>query len=228
MLSATEPQIPDVQFIGREWNSVYGPQKITGRHGDLYEVATIGHEGAIRCYSVNRIEEVIKTDIHRLTPEYKAQESKREEQLELEAKFKGEAESRERLLDQDLAAFSVAMNFSAMQSGMAKKVLKKWVRYQGKILETARFVEILIAEGRVPRASEEDRIKPMSRMAYFRADNNEQDEHERKIKAAGVKKVFDLVSSDGRSMRIGDYGYAYAQYVRALKAGANVEGAVCL
>ena len=114
-----------------------------------------------------------------------------------------------------------------MQSGLAKKVLKKPVRYKEMIMMMATLVHRMVADGRTPEASEEVRIKPMSSRAFSRADNLEQDEHERKIKAAGKKKVYSLVYNDGRIMEIGAYEYAYAKYLHALKAEANIESAGC-
>ena len=217
--------------IGREWNSCYGRQKITRREvhrtGDIYDVVTVGHEDTTRRYSVDRIEEVIKNDAHRLTPEYQAQQLRREDQARKEEELRAIADNEARLFDKELTVFTVAMNYSDMQSGLAKKVLTKFVRHKDQILRMAELIDRLVTEGRTPEESEENRIKPMTSRAFSRADNLEQDEHERKIKAAGKKKVYSLVYRDGRIMDIGAYEYAYAKYLHALKLEANIESAGC-
>lgn len=126
-----------------------------------------------------------------------------------------------------LKPFLEHMGYSSMQMGTAMKVLTTLIRSGDKVMLKDAWIRKLIREGRTPRIGEEDRIKPMSRMAFFRADGREQDEHERKINASGKKKVYSLVHGDGRIMDIGAYEYAYAKYLHALKLEANVESAGC-
>lgn len=217
--------------IGREWNSCYGRQKITSRDvhltGDIYDVVTLGYEGAVRRYSVDRIEDVIKTDAHRLTPEYQEQQLKREQQAKDEEERRAMADKEARQFEESIMVFTNAMNYSAMQAGLAKKVLTKFVRHKDQILRMAELIDRLVTKGRTPEESEENRIKPMTSRAFSRADNREQDDHERKSKLAGNKKAYNLVSADGYCLPLGAYEYAYAKYLHALKAEANIESAGC-
>lgn len=124
-----------------------------------------------------------------------------------------------------LKPFLQSTGYSPMQAGNASKALTGYIRYCGQVMLTDALIRRLIREGRTPGTSEENRIKPMSRMAYFRAGQKEQDAHERKIKEAGKEKVYSLVASDGTYLPIGSYAYEYAKYLYALRIEANVESA---
>lgn len=66
----------------------------------------------------------------------------------------------------------------------------------GKLMTRRQMVEFLLAEGWKPIATEIDRVKPMSRIAFFRADQWAQDAHEARIKAAGKKTVYSMQRDD--------------------------------
>jgi len=68
--------------------------------------------------------------------------------------------------------------------------LDKMTSENGIAMTRRQWVEQKIADGLKPRITQEDRIKPMSRMQYFRANNEEQRAHEKRIKEAGKKDVF--------------------------------------
>ena len=105
-----------------------------------------------------------------------------------------------------------------LQEARADAALDRPVRENGEQMTRRRWVERKVAEGLKTKVTQEDRIKPMSRMAYFRANNEEQRAHDRKVKEAGKKDVF----------WIGDYEvtkteHDYAKRYRWLRYGDNDE-----
>lgn len=68
--------------------------------------------------------------------------------------------------------------------------LDKQTSENGEVMTRREWVQRKVAEGLKPAIKQEDRIKPMSRMQFFRASNEEQRAHERRVKAAGKKDVY--------------------------------------
>lgn len=102
----------------------------------------------------------------------------------------------------------------------ANAVLDRPVREGEEQMTRRQWVERKVAEGLKARITQEDRIKPMSRMAYFRASNEEQRAHERKVKEAGKKDTY----------WIGDYEVSkiehdYAQRLIAERGAKPAEAA---
>lgn len=77
-----------------------------------------------------------------------------------------------------------------LQEARTDAALDKQVRENGEVLTRRQWVERKVAEGLKTKITQEDRIKPMSRMAFFRANNEEQRAHDRKVKEAGKKDVY--------------------------------------
>ena len=105
-----------------------------------------------------------------------------------------------------------------LQEARADAALDKQVRENGEVLTRRQWVERKVAEGLKTKVTQEDRIKPMSRMAYFRANNEEQRAHDRRVKEAGKKDVF----------WIGDYEVTKTEhdYANALASPPNAEAPV--
>lgn len=78
----------------------------------------------------------------------------------------------------------------SLQESRADAALDKEVLDNGERMTRRQWVERKVAEGLTTRVTQEDRIKPMSRMQFFRANNEEQRAHERRIKEGGKKDVF--------------------------------------
>lgn len=77
------------------------------------------------------------------------------------------------------------MTLTSMQKGRIDNVLSRAIRHNGVIKTRKQFVEGLVAEGATTSTYEENRIKDMSRMAFHRANNEEQREHARRQREAG-------------------------------------------
>jgi hypothetical protein len=119
-----------------------------------------------------------------------------------------------------LEPFLKSMGYASLQAGAAKNALTTAVRYNGRVVMRDALIRQLIRDKRIPTMREEDRIKPLSRMAHFRANNSQQDEHQKKIKAAGKMAVYSL-ESDDLQLTLGAYEYAYARYLYALHQAAG-------
>jgi hypothetical protein len=69
-------------------------------------------------------------------------------------------------------------------------ILEKLIRCDGQVMTRRAFLNSKIRDGLRLTVEQHDRIAPMSRMATFRASNEEQRAHDRRILAAGKKDVF--------------------------------------
>jgi len=111
------------------------------------------------------------------------------------------------------------MSIASAQITRQQACLDKLVRYQdkkGKLrIGTRRvFVEYMVLEcSHVPIMWQEDRIKDMSAMAYFRASEKEQHAHQRKQEAAGKKKCYGLQGPSRRVIVINKTEHDYALQV---------------
>jgi len=72
-----------------------------------------------------------------------------------------------------------------MQKGKAIAELSKMIGHNGVVKNKRQFVEDLVSGGENTSTYEEDKIKPMSGSAFFRATDQQQREHEKKVKEAG-------------------------------------------
>lgn len=100
------------------------------------------------------------------------------------------------------------VGYSVLQAGQAKKALLAPVRMDNETMPSHEFVRKLLADGHSPNSTMQDRIKPMTRMAFFRADNREQQAHEQRIKDGGKKTVYSIGTFEA-----GAFEFAYASYL---------------
>lgn len=218
-LAIDTPKVSDTN-IGREWNSRYGRQRIIGMlegpTTNLYEVQTIDKQ-EVRRYSQQSIEDVIRRNEHEITPAHQGECEQREQHHRLHTEQLEKAEKELASTNEKIREFTAAMNYPAFEAGRARGVLSKQLNFKGKILALAELVSQLIAQGRKPCVSEEDKIKPMTRRAFNRASQREQDEHERKVATAGKISRYTLDSDDGYSLDVGAVGYRYAWYLYSKK-----------
>lgn len=119
-----------------------------------------------------------------------------------------------------LLFFIESMNYTKLQAGKAKQTLSKTVQYKSRYLTLDAFIRLLVDEGRTPCKQEVDKIKPLNSRAHSRANNEKQEDHERKIREAGKKWIYSL-DKDELSMAIGAFEYAYAMYLVALQQGTT-------
>ena len=109
-----------------------------------------------------------------------------------------------------LQTFLEESRFSPMKLGQSQKTLLTEIRLNGVVMPKHQFVEVLLSDGLAIHTEEEDKIQPMSRMAYFRATNEEQRAHETRIKVAGKKTVRYIGGYE-----VGAFEHAYALFLSA-------------
>lgn len=206
--------------IGRTWNTVDGKATITallypkrdGSSGDaMYEYTN--EKGALFRVYERDIEETIQRNEFDASPEGIARKEARElayqkaqvEKEAINAKM-AEVEAHD---NAKLAPFFASTDYPALKIGQAKKALLTPVRLEGQIMKVYEFAETLAGRGLKMEIVMEDRIKPMGRMAAFRADNRQQAAHEQRIKEAGKKKVHYI-----GGFEVGAFEFAYASFVR--------------
>lgn len=218
IFTLAEPLTRVDPYLDKEWDSRWGRQKIVARlayqSGDLYKVATLGKD-EVRLYAVITIDAAIKSDLHRTTPVFAAEVAAQHTRYLASEVVRKEDQARAALLNEKLTRFTTAQAYTALKSGQAKKALSSSCIYANDLMTQAVLVETLVAAGRVPVKCEVDKIKPMTRRAFNRADNDEQRAHERKIEEAGKKTLYTLNSHDGFEMDVGVFGYAYARHLIA-------------
>ena len=83
-----------------------------------------------------------------------------------------------------------------MQRANILKALNKNVTLDGVLTTRKKFIEGLVGAGKTTSTREENKVKEMSRRASFRANQQEQDEHERRMREAGKKIVYALGGFD--------------------------------
>lgn len=146
------------------------------------------------------------------TADARSAEREATERADAEAKAASDAEFAASKLGQYLATLS------AMAAGAARKALTALRGVKGVPTAIHAFIESLHAEGRLTVSTEEeDKIKPMSRTAFNRATQREQDAHARKVAEAG--KVTRYYVSD---YDLGAHAYRYAAWL--LEQGVANEG----
>ena len=72
------------------------------------------------------------------------------------------------------------------------QTLEKLIRCSGEVMTRKVFIERLCAQGEKLNISYVDRIKDMSRMAFFRANNEQQRAYEKRQKEAGKKPEYEI------------------------------------
>jgi hypothetical protein len=108
-----------------------------------------------------------------------------------------------------------------MQKGKSIAALSKMIRHNGVSKTKRQFIEDLVADGANTGTYEEDKIKPMSRMAFFKATDQQQREHEKKVKEAG--KVTRYMLGDHEVSKT-EYDYANVLIEKRDSLGEIQEG----
>lgn len=136
--------------IGREWDSQYGRQKIVSRDDSgtpLYDVNTIGSD-TNRRYAVSSIEDVIKKDEYRLTPEYQKELDDRAEINRLQDENAARALVLAEKVDAEIKAFTDSKGMGKLPAARARLALLTQVRSDGVVSTRKSLAESLVGEGR--------------------------------------------------------------------------------
>ena len=98
----------------------------------------------------------------------------------------------------------------------AKKALNQQTRVDGgPIIKVHEFIENIAKLGAKTRCLQVPKIKPLSRMAYFRATNEQQKAHELKMKQSGTKPEYMF-----GAYLVNQTSYEYALFLEAKQAKA--------
>jgi hypothetical protein len=105
------------------------------------------------------------------------------------------------------------------QQELARKALAKQYRFDGQVMTVRERVDSLHAAGDLEVSTIEDpKIKPLSRAAFNRASQREQDAHEKKMREAGTKTTYLVNGSE-----LGKTAYDYASHLLSKKAAPKAE-----
>ncbi len=136
------------------------------------------------------------------------------QQAERIARAEREEQARQREAEAAAAAKADTVNGFVdgklpMQVARMKEALGKQLRFDGVVMTVRERVESLHAAGKLTvETFEEPRVKPMSRLAFFRATQAEQSAHERRMREAGTRTEY-LVNDSV----LGKTAYDYAQHL---------------
>lgn len=200
MMSQVDGGIDDPYPIGYSW---------TDEDGYLHEVFGTADDGRYLVGDTRDREDYREY----LTAEDIANAEKRATaNIEFRKKQDAKAVARQEKEDAIKAEYEDVKGFAKERTSMQKanllKALNKNVQLDGKLVTRKEFIEDLVDAGNTISTREENKVKPMSKRADFRANQQEQDEHERKIREAGKKTVYSLGSYD-----ITKTEYDYAEYL---------------
>ena len=137
--------------IGREWNAVYGRQRVIGTYGKdtgfgkLYEVKTL-EDGSIRRYSENSLEVTIARNEYELTDAYAAEKKEADEIRKLHTDNKEMADLKAAQVDAEIAEFT--KNMTPLNAGKARSALLGQVRVSGNVTNRKDWMEDAVKAGR--------------------------------------------------------------------------------
>lgn len=102
---------------------------------------------------------------------------------------------------------------------LIRKALEKTYRFDGAVMTVREHIDSLHEAGALEVGSfEEPKIKPMSRMQFFRASQREQDAHDKKMREAGTKTVYTVSGYE-----LGKYAHDYAKHLLDRDASADAK-----
>lgn len=189
--------------IGRKWASKDGEIEVVGYfNGDKsrYITTRAGKVGGAPIIPAAEIESYIRLDERQAESHARwEKEVAAKEQVEREAKAARDAE---------YSDIGGEPGESAMARARRVTALSALIRVDGSIKTKKRMVDDKVAAGETTSVSEEDRLKPMSRTAFNRATNREQDADEKRVRDGGKVSVYQL----GESV-IDKIAYDYANHL---------------
>lgn len=195
--------------IGRTWSSPYGTQRVVSVEKgkpefgmeDLYDVVTEG-TGEVRRYPAKRLEETIRQQEHELTPEYAEELRDKAETEELRRASYERQATKEAAKKATIKEYLGTLNLTAMQRGKLEATLSAVVSRRsassGKVYQGTRLavVQEMVKDGYAPTTEEMPVIKEPARAQWNRMDNRQQEDFEKRRKAAGFKTEYALKQGD--------------------------------
>lgn len=216
--------------IGREWDSIYGRQRIVSRDDrglGSYLAQTVGTD-TVRHYSIQTIDDEIRRQEYALTPEYAAEQEERKARAERQAQAEKAQEEAKAKAAEQVNAYFDDIGLNPMQRGKLKAALDQFAARRrgdtGKEYSGPRYTvtEQMVADGFLPQTKQVPAMKEPSGRQWNRMDNRQQQEFERKRKAAGMKTEYRLTLPDGSMFEVTKAEHDYAKWLAA-KAGLRVK-----
>lgn len=211
------------EHLDKRWNSVYGgvvsvlfySLPTLGEGSELYEVKH--QDGTIFRIDGRHMADTIAKNIDAATPEGQAAAKEKHERYEKErekmAKAKAAEEAWRNRLHATIYFWLDGSGYAKINAGKAREVLMTPIHYLSlkKTMTRLEYVIQALYDGDKPASRTENKVKEKTRRQYNRMDNDEQREHEQRIKEAGTKTVYSLESTkDNTFMDITKAEYDYA------------------
>lgn len=129
-------------------------------------------------------------------------------------------------LDQFLAAQKEKM--PCIRYAQTSRVMHSLVRYDEEVMKAHSWIELLIqSEGRKTTNKQENKLQDMTRLQSHRANNEEQQAHEKRVKLAGTKTVYYAQNEAGSMVELSFTEYLYAQFLEAMQPSEALELVTC-
>ena len=134
------------------------------------------------------------------------------------AKYEADKKAKEKADFENSNLGKYLARFPKMQAGKIKKNLSTQVRFSDVgVLTKQQRIEYLHEQGILETSTiQENKIKPMTRTQFNRADQRTQDAHEKRVREAGKKTTYLVNKTD-----LGKTAYDYANYLISLKGKEN-------
>jgi hypothetical protein len=191
--------------IGRKWQSDGNAgsideneieKRVISSGKEYYLIAKNGDSRYGRLIPIGSIDSEIAQDENLLASNLefrKAQDEIKAKENELKAKESEKDAELHKNLNEYL------QGFSSLQKSKVSTALRAYERVDGVPMTRAIKVEKALKEGRVPETREVNKVQEMSRTAFNRATQAEQDFHANKIKEAGTKTDYRLADNEQSS-----------------------------
>lgn len=194
--------------IGRSWVGEKGEVKVEYSKGSRYYTLLNGRSMGAPVIEHSELDSYIALDEQR----YRDRQEMDAHNVALEERLAAEKAAHEA----EYADIGEVEGETPMQRGRRVTALSALIRHDGAVKTKKKMIEDLVAAGAEAGSYEENRLKDMSRTAFNRATQREQDDHARKVKAGGTVTVYTL----GDSV-IDKTAYDYARYLISLRAAGE-------
>lgn len=219
--------------LAKRWNSTRGEvthvalsnMPTMGEGSETYDV--VYANGQVMRLTGNNFDETMRKEAYEATPEgaaaveaarvkYEAEQQAIRERRESAEKA---AAARKQDLDSQIDEWLSKTSYTPVQKGSARAILSKeaiYPEFDNAQLARVEFVQRVVDKGGKPYVEQVNRIKDKTRLQWNRMDNNEQREHERKVREGGTVAEYSL----------GNYivtktEYDYANYLMGKKEPAQ-------
>ena len=202
----TEP-VEDNYVAGFSWESKKGKNTILGQaEGRPDGWLKVQKEGSRFNQYIHKDD--IADEVYRDTKNLESEKKWQDQEAEASAKA-----AAKKMKYKNVQGFADDMD--PKRKANAINALNKLTKVNDKIVTRKKMIEDLVTTGATTSTREESRVQPMSRTAFNRANQAEQDAHEKRIRNAGTKRVYSITNpvNTGSWYDITKTEYDYANYL---------------